>query len=152
MFFLHTPENSVFLHFHFFSSLLSSHVIKNDLSSGTSLSGYTGFYGRQLALLKEKEAASRASRQSVSATAAHSAATATAAAARSVSVAAKTSSLKQTTTSVETKQTSVRSEQSKEVEQRRVQFLHQQEQSVKEGRQSASRCNFNIFSFDLDVL
>jgi len=33
----------------------------------------------------------------------------------------------------------MRSEQSREVEQRRVQFLSQQEQSVKEGRQSMSR-------------
>jgi hypothetical protein len=109
--------------------------------SGTGLAGYTGFYGRQLALLKEKELASSraASHSSTAAAAASASAVAQSASARSVSVAAKTSSLKKQTTSVETKQTSVRSEQSREVEQRRVQFLSQQQQSVKEGRQSMSR-------------
>jgi len=99
--------------------------------AGTSLTGYTGFYGRQLAMMKEAEAARRleASSASQSVAAASSKATSTALASKkSVSSSVASTSVKQTSVT----ETSVQATKS-------VKFEEQQQQSLIEGRQSASR-------------
>merc|ERR1712198_757017 len=76
---------------------------------GTSLTGYTGYYGRQLAVLKAAQSS----------------------AARSVSM--KSTSVQQT---MERQETSV---QKSSVEQKRVAFKREQDLSLEEGRRSMSR-------------
>lgn len=101
---------------------------------GTGLAGYTGYYGRQLALLKESQEAKRASAASSSAAASSSVAAASAAASSAstaVSASRTTSSVKK---SVET---TMESRQS--LQQKKVAFASAQESSLKEGRNSVSR-------------
>jgi len=99
---------------------------------GTGLAGYTGFYGRRLALLKETEAA-RAAESALTAAASSAAASrssAVAAASSSssaASMAARASSVQRSTEETTVKTTVQRS------------MSVQQEQSIKEGRQSMSR-------------
>jgi len=104
--------------------------------AGKSLAGYSGYYGRQLAMMREAEEARRLEAKSSSAQAASmSAATASSSsAAASKSVAA--TSMKSTT--VQAKTTKV--EQTTSVQSaKKVSFEAQQRQSLLEGRQSASR-------------
>lgn len=98
---------------------------------GTGLAGYTGFYGRRLALLKETEAA-RAAESALtaaasSAAASRSSAVAAASSSSSASMAARASSVQRSTEETTVKTTVQRS------------MSVQQEQSIKEGRQSMSR-------------
>jgi len=90
---------------------------------GTGLAGYTGFYGRQLALLKEAQAARAASSAAAS--------TSEMSAARSASSSARAASVQRST---ETEETTIKSSV-----QRTVSFEQAQSQSIKEGRQSMSR-------------
>jgi len=93
--------------------------------------GYTGYYGRQLAMMNEAASAKSASASSASATAKSStvSASSSSAAAKSVSIAAsKTTSVQEkTTTSVEKKSVS------------REQILSSQEKSLEYGRSSGSK-------------
>jgi len=94
---------------------------------GTGLAGYTGFYGRRLALLKETQAArsaSSAASRSASSSAAMSASSSSAMSARASSVQRST----------ETQETTIKSSV-----QKTVSFEQAQTQSIKEGRQSMSR-------------
>jgi hypothetical protein len=114
-------------------------------ASGRGLVGYTGFYGRQLSLHRDAEEARRsesrasaamsASRSSAAAAAASSysaaASSSSAAASRSVSAVSRSTTTQQTT-----EKTSI---QSRQVEEKRVSFKSQMDQSIKEGRQSMSR-------------
>jgi len=106
--------------------------------AGTSLTGYTGFYGRQLALMKEAEAARRVEASAASSASASKSALAVKASSsaeaskKSVSSSVKSTSVKKSTSVAET--TSVQAAKS-------VTFDAQlrQKQSLVEGRQSASR-------------
>merc|ERR1711973_793737 len=86
---------------------------------GTSLAGYTGYYGRQLAMMKEADQhrSLDAAASKTSATASRSAVAASSAASKSVSASMKSTSIKQT---VERQETNV-------------------ERSLEEGRRSMSR-------------
>jgi len=101
---------------------------------GTSLAGYTGYYGRQLAMMKEADQhrSLDAAASKTSATASRSAVAASSAASKSVSASMKSTSIKQT---VERQETNVE----KSVEERRVSFRKEQERSLEEGRRSMSR-------------
>lgn len=99
---------------------------------GTSLAGYTGFYGRQLSLLKEADAVKRSAAASTSRASA-AAASASSAASKSVSASMKSTSVQQT---VEKQETTI---QKKSLEERRVSFMKEQERSLEEGRRSMSR-------------
>merc|ERR1712012_1292041 len=78
---------------------------------GTSLSGYTGYYGRQLAMMKEADQHRKleASASSAAATASRSAVAASSASAKSVSASVKSTTVQQT---VERQETSVQKEKS----------------------------------------
>jgi len=105
--------------------------------AGKSLAGYSGYYGRQLAMMREAEEARRLEAKSSSAQAASmSAATASSSsAAASKSVAA--TSMKSTTVQAKT---TTKVEQTTSVQSaKKVSFEAQQRQSLLEGRQSASR-------------
>jgi len=92
---------------------------------GTSLAGYTGFYGRRLALLKELEESKRQE--------ARSSAAAASASAKSVSASMKSTSVQK---SVETQQTVM---EKRSMEERKMSLRQEQERSIKEGRSSMSR-------------
>lgn len=96
---------------------------------GTSLTGYTGYYGRQLAVLK----AADESRKAESAAMAKSSASAVAQSSAARSVSMKSTSVQQT---MERQETSV---QKSSVEQKRVAFKREQDLSLEEGRRSMSR-------------
>jgi len=95
---------------------------------GTGLAGYTGFYGRRLALLKETQAARSASSAAASRSASSSAAMS---ASSSAAMSARASSVQRST---ETQETTIKSSV-----QKTVSFEQAQTQSIKEGRQSMSR-------------
>lgn len=95
---------------------------------GTGLAGYTGFYGRRLALLKETQAARSASSAAASRSASSSAAMS---ASSSSAMSARASSVQRST---ETQETTIKSSV-----QKTVSFEQAQTQSIKEGRQSMSR-------------
>jgi len=97
---------------------------------GTSLAGYTGFYGRQLSLLREADVARKTT--AASASRATAAASASSAASKSVSASMKSTSVQQT---VEKQETTV---QKKSLDERRVTFRKEQERSLEEGRRSMS--------------
>ena len=114
---------------------------------GSGLTGYTGFYGRQLSLHRETEEARRlearaasaaASASRSSAAAAYSASSRTAAASSSSAAASRSmSAVSRSTTTQETvEKTSV---QRRQVEEKKVSFKSQMDPSIKEGRQSMSR-------------
>jgi len=121
------------------------------VAPGSGLTGYTGYYGRQLALSRQEEqsrksefAASRAS-ASASAAAASVSASAMAASASSSRMAASSSSrsamsaqMSKTTTSVESVKTTMASEETS-MSSKREQLMRMQASSIKEGRQSVSR-------------
>lgn len=116
---------------------------------GTGLTGYTGFYGRQLSLHRETEEARRSEARAASAAALASrsaaasyAASSREAAASSYSAAASrsVSAVSRSTTTQET--TEKTSMQRRQVEERKVSFRSQMDQSIAEGRQSMSRLVF----------
>jgi len=104
------------------------------VAPGTSLTGYTGYYGRQLALSRQAEQEKQAVKSAIAAT---SASKVTAAASSSTAASVQASVSKQTT-KIEAVKTTVQQEES-HIEQRRLQMLKMQEQSIREGRQSVSR-------------
>jgi len=95
---------------------------------GTSLSGYTGYFGRQLAMMKEAEE----HRKSESAASSKTAVAASSAASKSVTASMKSTSVQQT---VERQETSVQ----RSLEEKRVSFQRDQARSLEEGRRSMSR-------------
>jgi len=105
--------------------------------AGKSLAGYTGYYGRQLAMMREAEEARRLEAKSASAQAASmsassvKASSSSAAASKSVATSMKSTTVQAKTTKVE-QTTSVQAA-------KKVSFESQQRQSLMEGRQSVSR-------------
>jgi len=95
--------------------------------AGKSLAGYTGYYGRQLAMMREAEEARRL--EAKSAQAASMKASSSAAASKSVAASMKSTTVAKTTVE---ETTSVQSA-------KKVSFESQQKQSLLEGRQSTSR-------------
>ena len=131
---------------------------------GTSLTGYTGYYGRQLALHRQTEESRKAESASRSASvAAASAASAASrqmsalAASRQMSASASSSQMaassatasrtavsaqmSKTTTTMESVKTTTEREETI-LQSRRAALMRAQESSVKEGRQSISRYKF----------
>jgi len=98
---------------------------------GTSLAGYTGYYGRQLAMMKEADQHRKleASASSAAASASKSSVAASSAASKSVSASMKSTTVQQT---MERQETSVQKEKT-------VSFKKDYERSLEEGRRSMSR-------------
>jgi len=119
------------------------------VAPGSGLTGYTGYYGRQLALSRQEDQSRKAelsaSRASASAASASASASAMAASASSSRMAASSSSrsamsaqLTKTTTSVESVKTTMQKEETS-MSSKREQLMRMQESSIREGRQSVSR-------------
>eukprot|EP00088_Acartia_fossae_P000301 TRINITY_DN1010_c0_g3_i1.p1 TRINITY_DN1010_c0_g3~~TRINITY_DN1010_c0_g3_i1.p1 ORF type:complete len:297 (+),score=126.89 TRINITY_DN1010_c0_g3_i1:71-961(+) len=107
------------------------------VAPGTSLAGYTGYYGRQLALHRQAEESRRAETAAAKRAMA-AASTAVSATSAATAASAASASISKTTTKVEAVKTSVQKEETS-MQSQRAQLMRMQESSIKEGRQSVSR-------------
>lgn len=131
-------------------SSAQSYSRATSVAPGSGLTGYTGYYARQLALHRQSEEARKAestSRASAVASAASAAAssrqmTASASSSRmaasSASSSAVSAQMSKTSTTMESVKTTMEREETS-VQTRRAQLMRMQESSIKEGRQSVSR-------------